>query len=424
MNYERYLIGQIFWKPSLINLVSLTPEDFQGENERIIFEAMTDSEVIDERVISKRTGLPIKTIMEYKPENIITGTWEYYQKQIINETRKKQIRYVAEKILSTDLDADDMISMFAEATLTVRNSTTFKIESLPDCIMEAVEDIEKRSKSKGIEGLSTGMRKLDGMTGGFQKGKLYYIAARPSQGKSTLLMNFACNLKVPFIFVSTESDKRELSKRMISYIGRINNSHVKNGTLTSEEMNSVVRASEELYERKYVKIYDESNITVGRLQSICHEAKKYHNIQAIFVDYAQIIKHPNNRLPRHEQMAEISKVLKQIARDLKVPVIVASQLRRDAEGKKPQLSDFSDSTQLERDADVAMAIYNLPNSDGTIEVGKNSFLCILKNRDGALGDIRIEGDMQFYEFKESSNTQPMQQKPKKQYNQEDERLYF
>ena len=122
------------------------------------------------------------------------------------------------------------------------------------------------------------------------------------------------------------------------------------------------RASEELYERKYVKIYDESNITVGRLQSICHEAKKYHNIQAIFVDYAQIIKHPNNRLPRHEQMAEISKVLKQIARDLKVPVIVASQLRRDAEGKKPQLSDFSDSTQLERDADVAMAIYNLPNS--------------------------------------------------------------
>ena len=110
MNYERYLIGQIFWKPSLINLVSLTPEDFQGENERIIFEAMTDSEVIDERVISKRTGLPIKTIMEYKPENIITGTWEYYQKQIINETRKKQIRYVAEKILSTDLDADDMIS--------------------------------------------------------------------------------------------------------------------------------------------------------------------------------------------------------------------------------------------------------------------------------------------------------------------------
>lgn len=416
MNYERYLIGQIFWKPSLINLVSLAPEDFQGENERIIFEAMTDSEVIDEMAISKRTGLPIKTILEFKPENIVTGTWEYYQKQIINETRKKKIRYVAEKILSTDLDADDMIDMFAEATLTVRNSTTFKIESLPDCIMEAVEDIEKRSKSKGIEGLSTGMRKLDGMTGGFQKGKLYYIAARPSQGKSTLLMNFACNIKVPFIFVSTESDKGELSKRMISYIGRINNSHVKNGTLTSEEMNNVVRASEELYERRYVKIYDESNITIGRLQSICHEAKKYHDIQAIFVDYAQIIKHPNNRLPRHEQMAEISKILKQIARDLKVPVIVASQLRRDAEGKKPQLSDFSDSTQLERDADVAMAIYNIPDKEGNIEVGKNSFLCILKNRDGALGDIRIEGQMEYYSFQEALDIPTRQMA--------EERIYF
>lgn len=418
MNPEQYLIGQIFWKPSLINLVSLDPDDFQGETERMIFEAMLDSDVIDEMSISKRTGLPLKTVLGFKPENIVTGTWEHYQRQIINESRKKKIRYVAEKILSTDLDADDMIDMFAEATMTVRNKTTFKIESLPDCIMEAVDDIERRSRSKGIEGLSTGMKKLDGMIGGFQKSKLYYVAARPSQGKSTLLMNFACNLKVPFIFISTESDKEELSKRMLSYIGRINNSHIKNGTLTSEELNSLVRASEELYERKYVKIYDESNITIGRLQSICHEAKKYHDIQAIFIDYAQIIKHPNNRLPRHEQMAEISKVLKQIARDLKVPVIVASQLRRDAEGKKPQLSDFSDSTQLERDADVAIAIYNIPNEEGNIEVGKNSLLCILKNRDGALGDIRIEGQMEYYHFQEALNLST------RQIVEPEERLYF
>lgn len=418
MNPEQYLIGQIFWKPSLINLVSLDPDDFQGETERMIFEAMLDSDVIDEMSISKRTGLPLKTVLGFKPENIVTGTWEHYQRQIINESRKKKIRYVAEKILSTDLDADDMIDMFAEATMTVRNKTTFKIESLPDCIMEAVDDIERRSRSKGIEGLSTGMKKLDGMIGGFQKSKLYYVAARPSQGKSTLLMNFACNLKVPFIFISTESDKEELSKRMLSYIGRINNSHIKNGTLTSEELNSLVRASEELYERKYVKIYDESNITIGRLQSICHEAKKYHDIQAIFIDYAQIIKHPNNRLPRHEQMAEISKVLKQIARDLKVPVIVASQLRRDAEGKKPQLSDFSDSTQLERDADVALAIYNIPDEEGNIEVGKNSLLCILKNRDGALGDIRIEGQMEYYHFQEALNLST------RQIVEPEERLYF
>ena len=100
---------------------------------------------------------------------------------------------------------------------------------------------------------------------------------------------------------------------------------------------------------------------ISRLEGCKAFAMKQRNITTYkqsFVDYAQIIKHPNNRLPRHEQMAEISKVLKQIARDLKVPVIVASQLGGVTLKGKP-LSDFSDSTQLERDADVAMAIYNL-----------------------------------------------------------------
>ncbi len=421
---EKYLIGQIFWQPSLINKLAIVADDFEGEEEKLIFQAMTDSEVIDELSISKRTGLSLLKVLEYKPDNIVVSTWEHYQKIIINESRKKKIRRVAEKILETDLDADDMIDMFSEATQSVRRNTAIKIESLPDCIMEAISDIERRAKSTGLDGLSTGFNKLDGMTGGLQNGRLYYIAARPSQGKSTLLMNIASNVDVPMLFISAESSRKELAKRMISYKAHVVNTHVNNGTLTEEEAKAIVDTGDEFFKKKYFKVYDLANLPLGRLIGVCHEAKKYHDIKAIFIDYIQIVRHPNDRLPKHEQAAEVSKALKQLARDLDIPVIAASQLRRDAEGKKPQLSDFSDSTQLERDADVAMAIYNLPNEDGTLEVGKNSYLCILKNRDGALGDIRIEGDMQYYQFKESSNTKPMQQKPKKQYKPDEERLYF
>ena len=326
---------------------------------------------------------------------------------------------VAEKMLSTDLDADSMIDLFSEATKAVRSKATYKIESLSDCVMETISDIERRATQKGLDGLSTGFRKLDSMIGGLQKGRLYYIAARPSQGKSTLLMNMAVNQKVPTIFVSAESNKKELTKRMISYKGNIINSHINNGTLTEDETGKLSSVSSELFDKRYFKIYDESNLSLGRLINICHEAKKYHNVEAIFVDYIQIINHPNNRLAKHEQVADISKTLKQIARDLNIPVICASQLRRDAEGKKPQLSDFSDSTQLERDADVGIAIYNIPDKDGNLNIGKNTYICILKNRDGGLGDIKVDGQMEYYRFQEALDTTT-----KQIAEQQETRIYF
>ena len=99
----------------------------------IFLEVMIDTEVIDELTISKRTGLSLLKVLEYKPDNIVTSTWEHYQKIIINESRKKKIRMVAEKILSTDLDADDMIDhVLRRPTQSVRRNTAIKIESLPD----------------------------------------------------------------------------------------------------------------------------------------------------------------------------------------------------------------------------------------------------------------------------------------------------
>ena len=155
----------------------------KGDDERLIFQAMTDSEVIDELTISKRTGLSLK-VLEYKPDNIVTSTWEHYQKIIINESRKKKIRRVAEKILETDLDADDMIDMFSEGYPISEKKHSDQNRKPPQIASwKPYQTLSAGRNQQGLTAFPTGFNKLDGMTGGLQNGRLYYIAARPSQGE-------------------------------------------------------------------------------------------------------------------------------------------------------------------------------------------------------------------------------------------------
>ncbi|MGI6490219.1 MAG: DnaB-like helicase C-terminal domain-containing protein [Sphaerochaeta sp.] len=117
------------------------------------------------------------------------------------------------------------------------------MERLPGCILEAVDDIEQRVANYGIDGLSTGFKKMDTVFGGLQKTRLYYVAARPSQGKSTLLMNMAANQKVPILFVhGGEQQEGAVEKRLISYKGRIDNKHINNGTFTSRDSENLTKA--------------------------------------------------------------------------------------------------------------------------------------------------------------------------------------
>lgn len=404
MNDEKYFIGQILWDPSIFNKTGITADDFLGHQEALLFQAMETVECIDERSLHKATGLPLMTIINYKSSDIVASSWEAVQKRIMEEARSRKLKRAAEEIFRGNMNADAMIDIFAEATLSVRRNASAVMERLPGCILEAVNDIEQRVANYGIDGLSTGFKKMDTVFGGLQKTRLYYVAARPSQGKSTLLMNMAANQKVPILFVTAESSKKELSKRLISYKGRIDNKHINNGTFTSRDSENLIKACEELTKKNDFIVYDEANVSLNRLIAVCHDAKKYYNVQAIFIDYIQIIRHHNDRLPRHEQAAEVSKALKQLARDLDMPVVCASQLRRDAEGKKPQLADMSDSTQLERDADIVMAIYNIPNKETSqLTVGEHTYVCVLKNRDGELEDIPFQGDMAYYYFQEKSD---------------------
>lgn len=412
MQEERYFIGQILWDPTILNKTIVTPSDFQGEQERVIYKAMLalsrENTVVDENSTAKKSGIPLSKVIDLKSSNIISSTWEHYQKVLIDASRVRAIKKTCERVLESDLPADALIDIFIEETQDVRGRMIFRPSALPSCIEESIAALEARIKSKKIPGLATGYPILDSFIGGLQKTRLYYLGARPSQGKSTLLMNLVANCNVPCIIFSAESSKSEFADRMIIREKRISSSQYYNGTLTEAEAKKVMEASSELYDRNHIIIHDEPNIPLARLIQIARDAKRYNKVEAIFIDYVQLLVFYDQSRPKNEQVSEISKQLKQLARELDVPVICAAQLRRDAEGKKPQLSDFSDSTQLERDADVAIMIYHIDKKEGD-DSNRETFLLIEKNRDGRLGYIRMDYQPEYMLFREARD----QQIPKK-----------
>jgi len=418
----KYFIKQVFWNPEIIGKTTLEIDDFPPGEEREIFSAMKEINyvggIINERSVSSKSGIELRKILEYKDPNVIVSQWKYYETQIIEKSRQSKIKKAAEKILECALSADDMIALFSESISSAKVRQINEVKTLRQCVDASLEEFEERAIRNDIPGIHTGMKKLDDLFGGFQKRRLYYIGARPSQGKSTLLMNFAMNCKKPCGFFTAESSSTELSNRMLIRQGRLNGKQFMNGILTDNDYKRLVDASSKLYDSDKMHIYYEGNLPIYKLVSLSYEFKRLYQIEAIFVDYLQLLDPIDKKLQRNEQVAETSKRLKQLAVDLDIPVICAVQLRRDAEGNKPKLSDFSDSTQIERDADVAMMIYNIKDEKGNSKAGNESFLCIEKNRDGEVKDVRVDYQPQFFHFQEALDIHT------RQIVEPEERLYF
>lgn len=401
MTIHEYFLGQIFWQPEIIAKTIVEPEDIPTSRDRAIFEAMKqinyEGEIINERSVHDTSGIQLDELLKYKDSNIIVSQWKYYETQIIEQSRQANIRKAAEKILNGRLSADDMISEFTESITTAKDRTINVVRTLGECIDISLEEFSDRMKNNTLPGVSTGFRKLDELFGGFQRRRLYYVGARPSQGKSTLLMNFAMDFKRPLAFFTAESADIELSNRMLIRRGRLVNKQFMSGVISRDDFKRLGDASEQLY-NKDMHVFYEGGMPIQRLVSLAYELKRTKRIEGIFIDYIQLLDPLDKSVPRHEQVSEVSRRLKQLSIDLDLPVICAAQLRRDSSERKPRLDDFSDSTQIERDADVAMMIYNI-RKEGSPKI-ESSFLCVEKNRDGELKDVQVDFQPEHYHFQE------------------------
>lgn len=263
---------------------------------------------------------------------------------------------------------------------------------LRDVLVETYERLELIYSKKGnVTGLPTGFSDLDDITSGLHPSELVILAARPSQGKTALSLNVACSTamkrKIPVAIFSLEMSRDQLAQRMLCAVAGVNGHRLRTGLLGDEDWTSLARALGWLSEAP-ILIDDTPSITVMELRGRARRMKVEHNIGLIIVDYLQLMHTRSRAENRQQEISEVSRSLKALARELQVPVLALSQLSRAVEqrqDRRPQLSDLRESGAIEQDADVVIFIYQSPEQagDNLIE------LVIAKQRNGPIGSVRL-----------------------------------
>ena len=290
--------------------------------------------------------------------------------------------------------------------------------SMFDIMMSALESIEKTAESGGrITGVPSGFADLDRMTTGFHPSELILIAARPSMGKTALVLNIAEYVTVkkgiPAVMFSLEMNKVDLAKRLLSMNSHVDSQKIRTAQMSLDEWREVSESAN-LYANSNFFIDDTPGISLTQLRTKCRKLKAQHGIQIVFIDYLQLMTGDGRSNSRQEEIASISRGLKAIAREIECPVVALSQLNRgpaDRNDKRPLLSDLRESGAIEQDADVVMFVHRdeYYTKDQSEEKGIAEII-IGKQRNGPIGTVKLRWIEALTKFanlerkKENSNT--------------------
>jgi replicative DNA helicase len=317
----------------------------------------------------------------------------YYAKIIKEKAATRSLIGAASKMLdagySTEKNTAEAINEAQQIILSLTLSGgKRRIQTAREIAKQTFAVIEERSKrGDALPGLSTGLRKLDELTLGLQAGELFIIAARPGMGKTALAIGIAHHVAqegTPVFFFSAEMPSETLMIRMFSGATGIDSHQLRRGSLFGSSWASLARAAESIGSIPLF-IDDGSDLTPTELRATARRLKGEHGIGLLVVDYMQLMKANGRYETREREVAEISRTLKGIARELNIPVIGLSQLNRkieDRPNKTPQLSDLRESGAIEQDADVIAFIYR-DEAQGTAEIN------IAKHRNGPTGHITV-----------------------------------
>ncbi len=321
---------------------------------------------------------------------------------------------VVEKSFEGSEEVDRILDYAQQEVLGVaQKNTDHGFASAADLAKEVLDRIEKYySNHSAITGVPTGFSRLDDMTGGFQKSDLIILAARPSMGKTAMALNMAYHAcvekKVPTAFFSLEMNKHSIMQRMICSAARANLGGVRNGRLPREIWPNLTRHTAEVSESPLyiddspgLNILDIRNRTRKLMNQLKAEGK---TLGIVMIDYLQLIRGAGKTESRQQEVAEISRLLKDLARSLEVPIIALSQLNRRSEdkgreGNRPQLSDLRDSGSIEQDADVVGLIHReeyYKREDPTLK--NKATLIIAKQRNGPVGDVELQFFHEYTKF--------------------------
>ncbi len=438
---EMAVLGAIMLDKRALNRVMeiLDAESFYKEVHRKIFETMlamseesntidlvTLSEELRKRGILEELG-GTYYISELNARTPTAANVEQYAHIVQEHYLKREMIRAASEILEQCYDpGSDALEEIDQAESKVfaigekRLRTTYSVmKKLAKETFEMIVSMtDREGNDSGIVGVPTGFTKMDDMLGGLQKSDLVILAARPSMGKTAFALSIARNVavesKIPTAIFSIEMASAQLVIRLLSAEARVNAQSIRTGRIKDADMPKLARNIGILAESK-IYIDDSAYLSVMELRAKCRRLKAEHNIGLIVIDYLQLLHVPKAE-SREREISMISRTLKQVAKELDVPVVALSQLNRSVESradKRPMLSDLRESGSIEQDADVVMFIHRPEHYDiATFEDGMPtegmSEIIIGKQRNGPVGSVRLAflKDYARFENPEFRNDEP------------------
>ena len=418
---EEALLGSSLLSRDASNrlMESIKPGDFYSPNNEKIFEAMKelfdsgkpiDSVTVSEIVFKNKntTSLNASYIARLVENVPSSANFERYIEIVLEHSNRRKLLKASGRIelLAYTLDKD-ISSVMDEAEQSIFNASDDAIGDgligVSDFLNEAIEQIEEiENQGTGLSGLATHFVDLDNTLAGLQEGNLIIIAARPSMGKSSLALNIATNAakeKKTVAFFSLEMTKEELVQRVLFSEAKVSSGDARKGQLGPEKWSRVVEAASKV---NTMPLYfdDASVITITDIRAKSRRLKASKKLDLIVVDYIQLMQ-GNSRDNRQQEIAEISRNLKGLARELKVPIIALSQLNRAAEAredKRPRLGDLRESGAIEQDADIVMMIYRDDYYNPATEKPGVAEINIVKNRSGSTGRVDLYFSKEYTQF--------------------------
>ncbi|HSE94808.1 MAG TPA: replicative DNA helicase, partial [Methylomirabilota bacterium] len=426
---ERAVLGAILLEPTILPraIEVLVPDDFYKEGHRQIYATMLRlferSEPTDQLTVAeelRRQGVleevggqtALATLVEEATVSTNFGAYATIvrEKALLRELIRVTRELSEQGFAETD-DVQDLLDR-AEQMLFRLSERRLQRSALPvrDILSRTIQHIETLyHRKEDITGLATGFRELDKRTAGFQRSDFIIIAGRPSMGKTAFALNIAAHVagveRQPALFFSLEMSKEQLVQRLLCAEARVDSHRVRTGYLDPPDWKRIVDAAGRLAEAPFF-VDDTANLSVLEARAKARRVKAEHGLAMVVIDYLQLMQGRWRSENRQQEISEISRSLKALAKELDVPVVALSQLSRAVETRgesMPKLSDLRESGALEQDADLIMFLYRKENPPEA-EAGTTD-LSIGKHRNGPTGTLKLAFKAEYTRFQDLSPRQ-------------------
>lgn len=366
-----------------------------------IADVITVCELLEKRV----PGVDFAKYLAGVMENAFCGpAFDQYVKIIHKDFRKRQALNIAQS-LQTSLNEGsdgDPVDTAIQSLMSLNQVGRCYDHDMRSVMAAGVRMIDEAVDADGITGIPSGLADLDECLGGFHDTDLIVVGARPAMGKTAFMLNLALAANQPVGVISAEQGHEQMGLRLISIEGKLDSQKIRTGGFYDDEWDTLRKAVNRLTD-KPIRVNDEPGMKITSLIRQARDWKYRYGIKALYVDYLQKIKAGDSRAKRHEQVGEVASSLKNLARELEIPVIALAQVSRDCEkrpNKRPMNSDLADASEIEKEADEILFLYRDEVYDPNTPDKGIAEIDISKNRHGPVGMVRSVFTGKFMRFEQ------------------------